>query len=320
MKETILKSLCDAKNIQKGISPWLYWSSELYSFGKYIRKYGYYPSFLPLAVYSDHSGPSFSDVPYLHEEETRAPIFLAHRKIKVENYKKNTKKSAYTLFSPSVFYRRSNKIEQSLDAKGTICFPVHSLPKSGFEFNIDKYCEDLNKLPEQYHPIKISLHMHDINNDSFKKYEEFGFEVVTAGNTSDYRFVERLYDIIKQAKFITSNDVSTITFLAVEMRIPFFIYGDKNKTINISDKNFPSGELKQPKHKQYIFLKENLAISSKFEVLEYDKKLVYGVESALGIHDGISRKKMCYVLYSALFLWFFKLEWFFMLREKLKNK
>lgn len=319
MKEAELRYICDPKNTYKGNSIWLYWSSELYSFGKYIRKYGYYPSFLPLAVYSDHSGPSFSDVPYFHEVETRAPVFLAHRKIKVKNYKNITKKRAYTLYSPSVFYRQLNSIEQEKNAKGTICFPVHSLPNSGFEFNINKYCEDLRMLPLEYHPIKVCLHMHDINNGAFKKYQENGIEVLSAGNTSDYRFVERLYDIIRQAKYISSNNISTITFLAVEMRIPFFLYGDKEKTINISDNNFPSGILKEPNHKQFNYLKRRLIISEDYKILDYDKKIIFEVESALGLYDGISRKKMFFVLYFALLLWVIKFEWFFWLMSKRKK-
>jgi hypothetical protein len=319
MNERELKILCSNKNSEKGILPWLYWSSELYSFGKYIRKYGYYPSFLPLAVYSDHSGPSFSDVPYLHEKETRAPVFLAHRKIKVENYINITKKRAYTLYSPSVFYRQLNSIEQEEKAQGTICFPVHSLPNSGFEFNVNKYCEDLKTLPKEFQPVIVCLHMHDINNDTFKQYKENGIDVVTAGNTSDGRFVERLYDIIKQAKFISSNNVSTITFLSVEMRIPFFIYGDKENTINVSDKNFSKGIIKEPNHKQFDYLKSRLVISKDYKVANYDKKIIFEVESALGLYDGISRQKMFFVLYAALFLWVVKLEWVFWLRSKIKK-
>lgn len=319
MTEIELKTLCDSKNIEKGFFPWVYWSSELYSFGRYIRKYGYYPNFLPLAVYSDHSGPSFSDVPYFHEKETRAPFFLAHRKIKVKNYIKTTKKKAFVLYSPSVFYRKKNRIEQDKNAKGTICFPVHSLPNSEFEFNIKKYCDKLKKLPEVFQPVKVCLHMHDINNESFKQYLENGIEVVTSGNTSDYRFVERLYDIIRKAKFISSNNVGTITFLAVEMRIPFFIYGNKEKTINISDKNFPKGTIEEPNHEQYKYLKDKLSLGKNFKVAKYDKKIIFEVESALGIYDGISRKKMFFVLYSALLIWIVKFKWLFWVCSKFRK-
>lgn len=319
MKELELKHICSRENINKGNSIWLYWSSELYSFGRYIRKYGYYPSFLPLAVYSDHSGPSFSDVPYIHEKESRAPAFLAHRKKKVENYKKITNKKAYTLYSPQVFYRRLHHIEKSKNAKGTLALPIHSLPNAGFEFDVIKYCNELKALPEKYQPVRVSLHMHDINNDSFKEYERNGIEVVSAGNTSDQRFIERLYELIKESKFITSNDISTITFLAVEMRIPFFLFGGEEKTINFSDKNFKKGVLPKPIHKQYKYLKEKLVLDEKLETFEYDDELIESVESALGLYDGISRRKMSYVLYKSLLLWLITFEFVFWIKEKRKK-
>lgn len=319
MEEFELKHICSNKNIKKGNSIWLYWSSELYSFGKYIRKYGYYPSFFPLAVYSDHSGPSFSDIPYKHEEESRAPVFLAHRKIKVQNYKKITNKKAYTLFSPQVFYRRSYNIKKSDNAKGTLALPIHSLPNAGFEFDVTKYCNELKALPEKYHPVRVSLHMHDINNDTFKEYQKNGIEVVTAGNTSDQRFIERLYALLKETNYVTSNDISTITFLAVEMRIPFFLYGEEEKTINISDKNFKKGVIEKPLHKQYLYLKEKLVLDENLDTYIYDEKLIKSVESALGLHDGISRLKMAIVLYKSLILWVFTFEFVFWFKEKMKK-
>jgi len=320
MKKSYVKFICDPKNAYRGCPVWLYWSSELYSFGKYIRKYGYYPSFFPLAVYSDHSGPSFSDEPYLHEKKTKAPVFLAHRKLKVKNYIIGTNKKAYTLFSPAVFYRRSNSINQYSLAEGTVCFPVHSLPNSGFEFDIDKYCNDLKKLPQEYHPIKVCLHMHDVNNGTDMKYIDRGYEVVSAGNTSDQRFIERLYEIMRHAKYITSNDIGTITFLAVEMRVPFFVYGDKENTINFSDRNFPIGIRERPSHPQYIYLSQKLRLADNFKILTYDYEVILEVESALGVYDGISRIKMFRVLYLALFLWIIKFKWFFWLKDKMKEK
>lgn len=315
-----LKFICDKKNSYTGIAYWLYWPSELYSFGKYIRRYGYYPKFLPLAVYSDHSGPSFSDVPYLHEIETEAPVFLTHRKIKADNYIKLTSKKAYPLFSPAVFYRRSNNIVQEKSAVGTIAFPVHSLPSSFEEFDISKYCHELNLLPESYKPIKICLHMHDIAKKRHEIYQELGFEVVTAGNTSDYRFIERLYEILKYSKFITSNDIGTITFFAIEMGLPFFVYGEPEVKVNITDNNFPKGKIKSPEHPQYQYLYKKMKLSENFKVANYDIKLINEVESSLGIYDGISRRKMALVLWGALFEWLFTFLWVIWLRKKLEKK
>ena len=319
MKVEELISICDPKNTFKGNSFWIYWSSELYGFGKIIRNYGYYPSFFPLAIYTDHSGPDFIETPYLHEKDANAPYFLTHRKLKAENYSKETNKKADVLYSPSVFYRRSHFIEQEKEAKWTTCYPVHSLPNNGFEFNVDKYCSSLKNLPSNFHPIRICLHMHDINNGTFKKYINNGFEVVTAGNTSDQRFQRRMYDIISSSKFITANEISTITFLSVEIRIPFFLFGPKSITINNSDKNFPIGSMEEPQHPQYSYLKEKLKIQNNFVLENYDDKIIKEVEDILGLNHGVSRKKMMLILYYSLFLWIIKLKWFSFNKSKLSK-
>ena len=318
MKKEKLLTICDPKKVFRGNFIWIYWTSEAYGFGKIIRQYGYYPSFFPLAICTDHSGPDFNEVPYFHEKEANAPYFLTHRKLKAENYINETNKKADVLFSPSVYFRRSNSIEQKKNANGTTCFPVHSLPGYGYEFDIDTYCNSLRKLPSNFHPIRICLHMHDIDNGSFEKYIDNGFEVVTAGNVSDQRFQKRLYKIISNSKFITSNEISTITFLSVEIRIPFFLYGVKPTVIILSaNEDYQKGIIQEPEHPQYSFLKKKLTIRDDFILEAYDDKTIKMVEDILGLNCGVSRKKMTYILYSALFLWIIKLKWISFLKTKL---
>lgn len=147
LNEEKLISLCDEKDARRGVWPWVYWTSELYSFGRHIRKYGFYPNFLPLAVYSDHSGPALDDKIYPHELDANAPIFLTHSRCRCENYKKLTGRKSYVMFSPAVFYRRKNKIAKLNGAKGTIAFPVHTLPGYEEYFDAEKYIEQLKNAP-----------------------------------------------------------------------------------------------------------------------------------------------------------------------------
>ena len=153
MTEKDLLYLCDPKNAYKGKSIWFYWTAELYSFGKNIRDYGYFPDFLPLLVYSEHSAPAYTLEPYKHEIETDAPVFLCHSKLKSLNYTKLTGKKSYNIFSPNVFYRRKNKIIQNKNSEGTVVFPSHTNPSWEDSFDINKYCKSLKRLPKKFHPI-----------------------------------------------------------------------------------------------------------------------------------------------------------------------
>jgi len=316
MTEKDLLYLCDPKNAYKGKSIWIYWTAELYSFGKNIRDYGYFPSFLPLCVYSEHSAPAYRLDPYKHEIETDAPIFLCHSKSKSIIYTKLTGKKSYNIFSPNVFYRRKNKIIQHKNANGTVVFPTHSNPTWESKFDINQYCDDLIKLPKSFQPVTVCLHMHDINLGNHKIYQDKGFNVVTAGNSSDYKFVDRLYEIMKYAKFISSNGPGTIGPLSVEMGIPFFIYGSKSKSKNISDPNFPSNEIVLPSNTETMFF-QKLKLSKNFELPVVDKFFKDTIEDFLGLNNGISRIKMCFILWYALFNWIFTFKWIlWILRNK----
>lgn len=62
-EETLLK-LCDPNEAKMGLARWIYWTAEVYSFGKHIRNYAYYPSFLPLYCFTDHGAgaPSYGEL------------------------------------------------------------------------------------------------------------------------------------------------------------------------------------------------------------------------------------------------------------------
>ncbi len=318
MTERELVELCqEKKTYNKAVR--IYWTSELYSFGKYIRKYGFFPEILPLAVYSDHSGPSFYKHVQKHELESEAPVFLSHSKFKVEEYRQITGKKSYVMYSPAVFYRRTNNIKQNKEASGTVAFPVHSLPSEDEEFDIDGYCNQLKQLPDNYKPIKICLHMHDIAKKRNLIYQKYGFELLTAGNSHDYRFIERLYKIISNAKYTTSNDIGTITLYSLEMGIPFFVYGKRQVSYNKSDINFPIGKRNFPDHPLYSHLYNFLKLDNEFNFKKVNEDLLEEVKKFLGIKDGVSRKKMAVILWYAFFSWLFSRRSLTHFKKKLQN-
>ena len=317
MEECELIKLCDIKNVKKGNSIRLYWTSEIYGFGKWIRKYGYYPSFLPLAVYSDHSGPPFNATPSKHELENNAECFFCHNVEKKINYNNiSTDKKAHVILSPNVFFRKYNNISYNKNAKGTIAFPDHSTPSLDFSnFDIENYCNELKALPSEFHPVKVCLHMHDINNGSYKKYLKNNIDVITVGHTWDIRFIERLYLILSDTKYITSNDIGTIALLSIEMDIPFFVYGNRVVVKNISDENLKKGVVPFYTHPLYEEILNSLKLNNNFILNPYPKELKYKVDSFLGVYDSISRKNMSIILYKSFFLWLFKLKFFLLIKK-----
>lgn len=307
MTEEELFKLCDPKNAFTGRCPWVYWTSELHSHGKFIREYAFYPQYLPLTIYSDHSATVGSDVPFKHELETDAPVFLTFSKSKALKYRQMTGKRSYVMLLPAFFYRKKYKINQAKDAAGTIAFPAHSTPAIDNIGDIDKYARELKNLPKKCQPVTVCLHMHDINKGQHKIFMENGLAVVTAGNTSDFRFLERFYAILRKHSFATSNIIGSFTVLSIEMGIPFFVYGEPQKFINHGDYNIPLGEFDF--YGEFPLYKE-LYDKLRFEDFngEIDKTVKAAIERETGVHDTISRRKMCLILWLSFFNWIFSMK------------
>lgn len=279
-----------------------YWTAETYSFGKHIREYGFYPSFLPLCVYTDH-GAGTIDKPFKHELESDAPCQLYHSPDSVREWAKFSAKPCHVLYSPFVFYRKNRHIEQVPSAKGTIAFPAHSTPSIDDVSDIEIYIKQLLTLPEQFQPVSVCLHMHDINKGRHKVFEKHGIPVHTAGNAEDDRFAERFYDIIKNFRYATSNMVGSYLYYCVEMGMPFSIYGEKQQFINREDTNIVSGEYDPYKLFESCRVAHDLFSGLYTDITEEQKKFV---ETHLGLYDGVGRIKMAIILYTSLVTWLYR--------------
>lgn len=315
--EKKLLEFCSKKSDHIFLKSAHFWTAEVYGFGKYIRKYGYYPKFLPLAIFTDH-GPSYLlyDKPLRDELDSYAPTMFYHSPDSVKIWRKYSKKPCFTLFSPFVFYRRSNHIVQDKDAKGTIVFPNHTVADMDEVSNTQTYIDQLKNLPKKFQPISVCLHYHDIKIGRHKIYFKNNIPVYTAGNDYQY-FVERYYDILKKFKYASSNQATTSLYYAVEMGIPFFVYGNKSKQINKSNPNYPQGQVTDYQDSKLYQSLEKIFSGLDCAITKKKKKLT---ERSLGIYDGLGRIKMAYVLYSSLIKLFISKAFYLDVCRRLKEK
>lgn len=305
MTETELLELCAQCNT--GPAPWRYWTAEVYSLGKHIRKYAYFPAFMTLPIYTDHGAgflgrlpdgteASNFEPPYSHELESGAPVQFYHSPLAVEKWRKVSSTPCYVLYSPFVFYRRKHRIEKLLTARGTLAFPAHSTPSIDDVSNIDEYALQLKALPDPFQPVSVCLHMHDINKGQHRVFMRHGIPVFTAGNTSDQRFAARFYALLRDFRYATSNMIGSQTYYAVEMGLPFFLYGTPQDFVNRSDANQPLG--KYDPYEQFSGYRQmyDLFDGLRTEITAEQKQIVM---RDLGLLSGVSRLRMAYILYKA---------------------
>ena len=198
-----------------------------YGMATAIKQYAKYPSWLPLPCWFEHAPPIINCI-YPKDKRMCRNLMMVHNKKQAKLWKEQTDKEVVIMGSPFVHYRRINRIKQNPDAKGTIVYPSHSSKSGKFKviYDYKKYCDELKVLPEEFHPISICLHQASMEQGVAKYFEEQGFNVLCAGEITDPEFIKNSYGILKKHKYATSNTLTTAAFIAVEMGLPFFIYGE----------------------------------------------------------------------------------------------
>ena len=156
----------------------------------------------------------------------KTEIMLCWNKRYKFDWDKKSTTPCYIVGSPFVHYRRMHNIEQSQNARGTLAYPGHSVVMSRAEYDIDEYCQQLRELPDEFQPVTISLHYADIANHGIdKEFEKRGFKTVCAFLGTSKPCYEVFYDILREYKYTTSNEIGSYTFYSVEMGMPFFLLG-----------------------------------------------------------------------------------------------
>lgn len=205
-----------------------------------IKEYCKFPKYLPLPCHLEHGwtplpGALTSDITIADDKG----MMLVYSKIRKKLWKKSSKIPVRVIGNPFIHYRRIHNIKQNLNAQGTIVFPSHSTNFLESQYDISLYCKKLNGLPKEFHPIKIYLLWPDIKLGRDEIYIKNGFEVVSAGKKirGSLDFAKNFYEILRNHKYATSNDVGSYTLYAIELGLPFFIYGDEPTIINTEGKD-----------------------------------------------------------------------------------
>lgn len=287
-----LEEICSDKNIYERKSRVVYWPSEVYSMGYWLRKYANYSEMLPLHCYMTH-GIYFDikDIPKLELDNDSNIMFCFSDKYK-RIFEKNSKKKCYKILSPFVYCRKYNGIKKNENGVGTIFFPAHTTPNTDIIIDLKKYINKIKSLPEKFHPICVCLHMHDINRGWHNVFMDNGIPVYSAGNAYSIDFAKNFYDILMNFKYASSNIICSSTFYASEMGIPFFLYGENISFYNHSDTNMKMGLIEPKKNDEYLYA-DNMFKDFTEMVTDEQKKYV---EFNLGLHDSLHPQEIHKIL------------------------
>jgi hypothetical protein len=257
---------------------------QKYGNNRIIRLLTGFPENLALPCRYEHGHMPGNNKP-VNDLKTRKRIMLVFNQRRLNIWKRYSKKKAYILGSPFVHYRRLKQLERAPDAAGTVVFPLHSTLKEMNVFDRDAYCVSLKKLDPKFFPLKICLHEHDFALGLDSYYRDHGFDIVTAGIREEEGFVDNFYNILRHCNYATSNAFGSYLFYAVDMGIPFFIYGSQAT-------HCPESPPQKDTH--YGAWIESLFAT--YPEVSITKQHRQAVEEEIGIQDAVDPQELCQIL------------------------
>jgi hypothetical protein len=119
-----------------------------------------------------------------------------------------------------MYFENSIKVENN-SRRGSIFYPLHKAP--GYDFlGLDDQAsiKFLNELPGEFHPIEVSLHMHDLGGDRQKLFEDSGFKTVSLGDTNNPSFHRKFFSLVSNYKYAFSESWGSHVPFLIKSGIP----------------------------------------------------------------------------------------------------
>lgn len=272
------------------------WSATAYGNQKWIRRYAFYPRFLPLCIATDHAPGIPAEVSKTYF--TNAPFTLIHSE-KYCNYLREISQNKFIPFkSPFVFYAQRKKVKRKIESSGSIFFYAHGNNEVLPTKRVDDIINDLSNLPTKYLPITICLHYQDLINKVHFEFINQGFKVICMGNPNDWDFIENYYDNLSRYKYAFSSNFSSYSLYCTNIGIPFSLIGEESLFNNLSDNTISKGL-----YKGYLDDSEySRTFKSLFNNLPSEfvtKEQMIFVNEYLGVESGLSRLQLSLYLYRA---------------------
>lgn len=276
-----------------------YLDMEGYGSNLIVKKYCGFPKCLPLPCFLQHGWTSLPKAAKSELEGAKYKrLMLVYNKRRETVWREASKIPVAIMGTPFVHYRKMKKITQNANARGTIALPTHSTMFTEIKYDVDAYCKKLKALPKEFHPITVCLLHTDIKRGQDIDYRRNGFEVVSAGKKlrGSLDFAKNFYEILSSHKYATSNEIGTYTFYAIEMGLPFFLWGDEPYTVNIGNKDPNIGPT--AKMTDYSLGRFARQLFNTGPSARISKSQAEFVEYELGINDAVGPKKIKDILWA----------------------
>lgn len=209
------------KNIIESTCKSDYKGGSYYAMDLCIKKYGYFPRFLPICVSNDHGLCLYKEPTADDDDYNNMPLKLVFNEYRCNILKNKRKYKVETIIFPMIFYRRSKNIKRVENPKGTLIFVGHNY---SYQYEIEytqKLVSKIKSLPTEYSPVCVCVCVGDVFNGYYKYFMESDIPVYTAGSADDVRYPNRFYNLIKNFKYTMGEFIGSHILMSIEMGIPY---------------------------------------------------------------------------------------------------
>jgi hypothetical protein len=221
----------------------------------------------------------------------------------LDTYKEKRRPRVLFITNPWLQYIKKNK-RNAIEANGTIFYPYHSVPGVKLMGHLDEESiRYLKSLDEEYQPISVSMHMHDLYGERAKLFESSGYEVVSSGDINDKYFQDNFINLASKFQYAISESFgSQVVYLTI-LGIPCQIL---QREIEEPDLMFGGLMTDDETYKRNLQTAYQIFRDLPEKITKEQKDFVEGL---LGVNAKFSRAKISLTVWSSLFLvgipWFF---------------
>lgn len=317
MSNSQLEKLCRApRYFDKGLSPWVRWESENSSFGKCFREWSGFPKILPLFVVSPHGAYSGSTL-WPNEVRRGTQTFFGWPDKRVTRRIDEYAMPSFAVQHPWVAYRKKCVGEPPSIRNGALFFHAHS----GLSYNVEldddvALRQYLQKVEDMCGRVSICLSFHDVAKGLHLRIREWGFPLVTAGHTSDQRFVDRFYSLIFRFGYTLSAEIGSEVFYCIEAGIPHSLTPIGMKYLGTGIGKPLGAELRREDYGDSDDVRDLMAFRATLFDFQKTPTLEQAafVRKALCVDAGISPQEARRILWREFMKNFWKLPWIMTLR------
>jgi hypothetical protein len=195
-----------------------------YGFDWVLKRYAGLPDDRPLKVVIPH-GIELNEA-HVWQAEATAPLpaVLCYSPRQLRAYAERSRKIG--LLSSTPFLHVAALVgPPSETRRGTLFFLSHSTHHITAVSPFEQLAEQLQALPERFHPISVCVYWRDFLLGHHLEFERRGMRIVSSGHMYDRHFLVRLHHLCSLHRYACSNEIGSHLFYSMAAGCSYFQLG-----------------------------------------------------------------------------------------------